>query len=208
MGEVPVPPHERAGGAFFLGGVLRCLLPLLNLWTTVVPSLEQSLGLFLAHAPVLAKAVGGFAVSYREVEGLGVPPLGGVLVLDHRLRWLAVGVVPFEDHLAALDRILDVFEHVQCCPGVEVPAGLESLNHRNAVSHARQKPELELSVVGDDKSVPGAGDESLSDLVLVLLQGRLVLQVGLAARQPPGLGVDIYRVVDPIPVIDERLQRR
>lgn len=70
----------------------------------------------------------------------------------------------------------------------------------------RQQPQLELPIVSNNQRVALLRDERISDFVLVLLEGGLVLQVGSSGGQAAGLGVEVQAAVDALLVVHEGLQ--
>ena len=66
-----------------------------------------------------------------------------------------------------------------------------------AGARARARVRVRVRVrVRDDERVTWLRTERLSDTVLVLLECRLVLQVGLARREAAGLGVEVEGAMD------------
>ena len=79
---------------------------------------------------------------------------------------------------------------------MEVTTQLESLNHLDAISHMREHSQLELSIVSHNQLASLFRNEGLSNLVTVLVQGWLVLEVWLPAREAPRFSVQIHATVN------------
>ena len=77
---------------------------------------------------------------------------------------------------------LDVGEHASGRAAVEVSTAVERFNHGLAGCHVGKDAQLQLAVVCHDQRTAGRGPERFANEVPVLLQCRLVLQVGPAAR--------------------------
>mmetsp|Transcript_1524 Transcript_1524/g.3261 ORF Transcript_1524/g.3261 Transcript_1524/m.3261 type:complete len:214 (-) Transcript_1524:931-1572(-) len=201
-----IPPHQRPGESVLFRHGLRVLLPLLDLRSRVVPSLQHFLRLLCRHSPVCAEAMRGLSVCDTEVQSLRLSSLRCVLILQHGLRRIAVRVTPFQQDFAILHRILDVFEHSQRCSRMEVAASLERLDHGCTVGHAGQESEFQLTVIGHDQFIPGRCNEGLSYLILVLFQCRLILQVGLAGGETSSFGVNVQGPMDALLAVSESLE--
>ncbi len=83
-------------------------------------------------------------------------------------------------------RPLDGAEHLACGAIVDVLAVAEGLDERRLFGEVREHAQLDLRVVGRDQHVAGFGDEGAPDLAADVGPDRDVLQVGIAAAQPPG----------------------
>mmetsp|Transcript_39722 Transcript_39722/g.119390 ORF Transcript_39722/g.119390 Transcript_39722/m.119390 type:complete len:490 (-) Transcript_39722:1952-3421(-) len=206
VGELTVSSHEGAGVPLPPCERLGLRLPLQHLRTGAVPRVEHILGLLPADAPILAEAVGSLPVRDGEVERLGLASLGGEFVLEHGLVGFALAVIPLQQALAVVHLLSDVIEHPQGRAGVKVAPGLEGLDHRFALGHARQQSQFELPVISHDEVVPRPGLERLAYLVLVLLERRLILKIRTAGRQTSRLGVEVHRSVDASVLVGEKLE--
>ena len=79
---------------------------------------------------------------------------------------------------------------------MEIAAKFEGLYHAFTVRHVCKYSELQLAVVSHYKLVALLSDEGFSDLIFVLVQRRLILEVGLPARDSSSFGVEIHAAVD------------
>ena len=141
VGQVTIPSHQRSRHTVFFGHILRVFLPFLHLGSRLVPGLKHLFRLLRRNPPILTQSVGGLPIRDRKVERLCLSPLRCILILQHGLVWFfAVRVIPLEQNFAIFHGVLNVSEHSQRCPGVEVPAGLECFYHRRAICHARKQP--------------------------------------------------------------------
>mmetsp|Transcript_63479 Transcript_63479/g.127475 ORF Transcript_63479/g.127475 Transcript_63479/m.127475 type:complete len:311 (+) Transcript_63479:340-1272(+) len=204
--ELAVPPTQsprEAGAARLLDHVL---LPRLHFGAVGVPRLEQPFRLLHRHAPVFAQAVRGLAVRDGEVQRLGFAPLRAVHVLDEGRGRGAFGVVPLEQHFAVLHRFPHVLEHAHRGAAVEAAPVLEGLEHRLALGHVREQPELQLPVVGHDELVAFLAAKGIANLVLVLFQCGLVLQVGHAAGEAARFRVEVEAAVHAALLVHQVLQ--
>mmetsp|Transcript_15744 Transcript_15744/g.40064 ORF Transcript_15744/g.40064 Transcript_15744/m.40064 type:complete len:551 (-) Transcript_15744:628-2280(-) len=198
--QVPVPPQQRAHALQLVRLHDSLVLPRLHLGPVPVPPVQRFVRLPQGNLPIFREPVGRLAVGDGEVEDFGLPPLRGEHVLDQRHGRGLVGLatVPLQQALPFVNGLLDVLVHAQRRPAVEVAAALKSIQHAHAARHVRQEPQLQLPVISDDQRLArlDVGGEGLSDLVPVLLQGRLILQVWPPGAQPARLGVDVHAAVD------------
>ena len=111
-------------------------------------------------------------------------------VLRERERALAVEqrVV---DHLGDAAKIVRVAaavgaEDLQRRPLVEVGPLAERVDEHRIFRKVREDPELDLRIVRRDQHVPRIGDERAADLAPERRPDGDVLEVGIAAAQPPG----------------------
>mmetsp|Transcript_48772 Transcript_48772/g.135321 ORF Transcript_48772/g.135321 Transcript_48772/m.135321 type:complete len:353 (-) Transcript_48772:899-1957(-) len=206
--ELTVAAHQRARPAVRVRVGDRLLLPLPHLGPVRVPRLEHRLGLGDGDAPILREAVRRLAVGNREVERLGAPPLRAEEVLEQRRRRLALGVVPLKQAVAALDRRAHVVKHPHRGARVEAAARGKGIDHRLARRDVCKQAQLELAVVRHHEHVALLRREGLPDLVLILLERRLVLQVGRARREAACLGVEVERAMDARVGVNILLQRK
>ena len=100
-------------------------------------------------------------------------------------------------------------EHPLGRPIVDVEARLERLDERGIAREMREHAQLDLRVVGGDQHVSGLGDERGADLASERRADRDVLQIRIAAREPPGRGHRLIerRVHAPGRRIHQRRQR-
>mmetsp|Transcript_43081 Transcript_43081/g.89993 ORF Transcript_43081/g.89993 Transcript_43081/m.89993 type:complete len:201 (+) Transcript_43081:120-722(+) len=109
--EGPPPPHEGARVSRLSRVRFGLLLPREHLGPVGVPRLEHGLRLGDGDAPVLGEAVRRLAVGDGEVERLGLAPLRAEDVLEQRRGRRALGVVPLEQTVAAINSLAHVLEH-------------------------------------------------------------------------------------------------
>lgn len=83
-------------------------------------------------------------------------------------------------------------EHASGCAAVEVATAVERLDHRLARCHVGEDAQLQLAIVSHHQLTAFRCPEGFANEVSVLLECRLVLQVGPAARQATCLGVQIH----------------
>jgi hypothetical protein len=90
---------------------------------------------------------------------------------------------------------LDLGKHPRGGAAMEVSPRVEGVNHACTVGKVREDAELELAVVRNDERAARRCAEGLADVVAVLLERRLVLQVGPPAREAARLGVEVQAAV-------------
>jgi len=123
---------------------------------------DIGLGQLLGDVQFLGQAEGAHPVKDAEVDHLGLPAHLGV---DH-------GGKDAED--------------VRSRPAVDVLAGTEGLDQGAVAGEVGQHPQFDLRVVRRDDAPARRRDEGLPDALPFQGADRDVLQVGVAAGQPPG----------------------
>lgn len=63
---------------------------------------------------------------------------------------------------------------------MKVTSEFKSIDHPATVGHVCKDPQLQLPVISDNQLFARTCNKSFSDLVLVLIKGRLVLEIRLA----------------------------
>ena len=154
---------------------LSFLLPFFDFRAVPVPCIERLLRLFLGNAPILRKTMNSLAVRDTEVECFSLSAFTSEGVFDEWNSGLALGIVPLQQHTAGIDCLLDMRIHTHGRTTVEAAARCEGFNHTLAPSDMRQKTQLQLTVICDDQRVAFLCNESIANLVLVLLKRGLVL---------------------------------
>lgn len=79
---------------------------------------------------------------------------------------------------------------------MEVTSCFECLYHPFAVGHMCEHSELQLSVIGHNQLLALLSHEGLPDLVLILIESRLILEVWLSTRKSSRLRVEIHAAMD------------
>lgn len=79
---------------------------------------------------------------------------------------------------------------------MEVTSFSKSLYHGFAVGQMSEHTQFQLPVIRNNKFLTLIGNECLTNLIDVLLQGRLVLQIGLPSRQSTCLCIYVERAVN------------
>mmetsp|Transcript_19094 Transcript_19094/g.27570 ORF Transcript_19094/g.27570 Transcript_19094/m.27570 type:complete len:314 (+) Transcript_19094:365-1306(+) len=206
VGQLAVAPHQRPRVPRLPRLQDRVLLPPPHLRAIVIPRGQHGLGLWHTDPPVLGEPKWGLPVGYGEVQGLGLPPLGPKNVLQQGGRRLPLGAIPLQQNLPAVHCTPHVVKHAHCRPRVEAAACFEGVDHALAPRHVRQQPQLQLPVVRHHQGVALLRHEGLPDLVLVLFEGGLVLQVGSAGAEAPGLCVEVEAAVHAPHLVGQALQ--
>ena len=122
---------------------------------------DVCLGLGLADPQLLREAEGAHPVDDAEVDHLGLPA-----------------------HIGA-DHLGEDSEDVRGGPGVDVLARFEGLDQGLVAGEVGEHAQLDLGVVGRDQHKALRGDEGLADPPALGRADGDVLEVGVAAREPP-----------------------